>query len=82
MSTKEFKIYLHQLIDGISDHTVLQEVYLLLSKTSTNEDWFEKLSEDSKQKTLLSLKQSKKGEVLSHKSAMKQMSEKFPELKF
>lgn len=82
MSTKEFKIYLHQLIDGISDRNVLQEVYLLLSKTPSTEDWFDRLSEESKQKTLLSLKQYKKGEVISHENAMKQMSEKFPELKF
>lgn len=82
MSIAELKTHLHQLIDGTSDNSVLAKVFALLSKTSTNDDWWDELSEESKQKTLKSIDQSKNGEVISHELAMQQLAEKFPQLKF
>lgn len=82
MSTAELKTHLHQLIEGTSDNSVLRKVFALLSKSSTEGDWWDELSEESKQKTLKSIEQIKNGEVLSHESAMQQLAEKFPQLKF
>ncbi|MFT5778070.1 MAG: putative transcriptional regulator [Crocinitomicaceae bacterium] len=50
MSTSELKSNLHQLIDGITDNSVLQAVHTLLSKASTSndKDWYESLSDDHK----------------------------------
>lgn len=82
MSTTELKLHLHQLIDGITDNSVLQAVHALLSKASTDEDWWNDLSEESKKKTLESLEQAKNGETLSHSDVMKRMSKQFPHLRF
>lgn len=49
MSTVELKLSLHQLIDGVSDDSILEAVYTLLSKASLNQlDAYDLLSEESK----------------------------------
>jgi predicted transcriptional regulator len=55
MSSAELKYNLHQLIDGITDNSVLQAVYALLSKVSKEEGWWDSLSEKSKQSILRGL---------------------------
>jgi predicted transcriptional regulator len=55
MSSAELKYSLHQLIDGITDKNVLQAVYTLLSKASEDDDWWNSLSEKSKQSILRGL---------------------------
>lgn len=82
MSTADLKSNLHQLIDGITDNSVLQAVHTLLSRTSNDKDWWDDLSEESKAKTLESLEQAKNGETISHSDAMQRMSKKFPQLRF
>ncbi|MFK7783571.1 MAG: hypothetical protein AB8B56_00570 [Crocinitomicaceae bacterium] len=82
MTTTDLKSHLHQLIDGISDSSLLQAVHTLLSKASDDKDWWEELSEESKARTLESLEQAKSGETVSHSDAMKRMSDKFPQLRF
>ncbi|MDG1330855.1 MAG: hypothetical protein P8P74_00885 [Crocinitomicaceae bacterium] len=82
MSSAELKAHLHQLIDGITDNSVLKAVHTLLSRASDDKDWWEELSEESKAKTLESLDQAKNGETISHQEAMKKMSKKFPQLRF
>jgi predicted transcriptional regulator len=82
MGTAELKSHLHQLIDGINDNSVLQAVHTLLSRASTDKDWWDDLSDESKAKTLEGLQQAKKGEVISHDDAMDRMSKKFPNIRF
>lgn len=82
MSTADLKSHLHQLIDGITDNSVLQAVHTLLSRVSTDKDWWDNLSEESKAKTLESLEQAKNGETVSHSDAMQKMSKQFPQLRF
>lgn len=82
MSTADLKTHLPDLIDGITDNSVLQAVYTLLSKATTDTDWWDELSDESKTKTLESLEQAKNGETVSHKDAMQRMSKKFPQLRF
>ncbi|MES2800198.1 MAG: hypothetical protein V4638_09300 [Bacteroidota bacterium] len=50
MSTSELKLNLHQLIDGVSDSSILEAVYTLLSKASagSEDDWYESLSDKAK----------------------------------
>lgn len=49
MSTVELKLSLHQLIDGVSDDSILEAVYTLLSKATLNqEDSYSLLSEEAK----------------------------------
>lgn len=55
MSSAELKYSLHQLIDGITDKNVLQAAYTLLSKASEDDDWWNSLSEKSKQSILRGL---------------------------
>lgn len=81
MSTAELRTHLHQLIDGITDSSVLQAVHTLLSKSASN-DWWDELSEESQAKTLESLAQVKRGETIAHKEVMKEMAKKFPQLRF
>lgn len=82
MNTAELKSHLHQLIDGITDNSVLQEVNTLLSKATSDQGWWNDLSEESKRKTQESLEQAKKGETLSHREAIQRMSKRFPQLRF
>lgn len=49
MSSSELKLNIHNLIDGISDNSVLKAVHTLLSKaTATNTDWYDDLSNEAK----------------------------------
>ena len=49
MSTVELKLSLHQLIDGVSDDSILEAVYTLLSKASLNQsDAYDILSKEAK----------------------------------
>ena len=82
MSTADLKTHLHDLIDGITDNSVLQAVYTLLSKATADTDWWDELSDESKAKTLESLAQAKNGDTVSHGDAMQRMSKKFPQLRF
>ncbi|MFT6982970.1 MAG: hypothetical protein ACJAUD_001741 [Crocinitomicaceae bacterium] len=81
MSTAELKTHLHNLIDGITDNSVLQAVHTLLSKTA-DDDWWNELSDESKAKTLESLEQSRNGDTIPHDEAMVRMAKQFPLLRF
>jgi len=78
MSTVELKLSLHQLIDGVSDNSVLEAVYTLLSKATANqeEDWYNLLSEEEKASIERGLDDLKNGRVVSHEVAAKRISEK------
>jgi predicted transcriptional regulator len=83
MSTVELKLSLHQLIDGVSDNSVLEAVYTLLSKAtaSQEEDWYNLLSEKEKASIERGLEDLKNGKMVSHQVAMKRISEKVSRLK-
>jgi predicted transcriptional regulator len=65
MSSAELKYSLHQLIDGITDKNVLQAVYTLLYKASEDNDWWNSLSEKSKQSILRGLDDADNGRFIS-----------------
>jgi len=83
MSTVELKLSLHQLIDGVSDNSVLEAVYTLLSKATANqeEDWYNLLSEEEKASIERGLDDLKNGRIVSHEVAAKRISEKVSRLK-
>lgn len=83
MSTADLKLNLHQLIDGVSDNSVLEAVYTLLSKATSHqeEDWYNSLSEKQKTSIESGLDDLKNGRVISHEVAMKRISEKVSRLK-
>jgi hypothetical protein len=72
MSTVELKLSLHQLIDGVSDNSVLEAVYTLLSKATANqqEDWYHSLSDEDKAAIELGIQQADRGESTPHKQVM------------
>ena len=72
MSTVELKLSLHQLIDGVSDNSVLEAVYTLLSKATANQeaDWYNSLSDEDKASIELGIQQADRGEFISHKQVM------------
>lgn len=83
MSTVDLKLSLHQLIDGVSDNTVLEAVYTLLSKATANqnEDWYNTLSEEAKASIERGLDDLKNNRVVTQEAAMKRISEKVSRLK-
>ena len=82
MSTADLKLNLHQLIDGVSDNSVLEAVYTLLSKATANqEDWYDSLSEKEKASIERGLEDLKNGHTLTHEDAMKRISDKVSRLK-
>lgn len=83
MSTVDLKLSLHQLIDGVSDNTVLEAVYTLLSKATANqeEDWYDTLSEDAKSSIGRGLEDLENKRVVTQETAMKRISEKVSRLK-
>lgn len=83
MGTVELKLSLHQLIDGVSDNSVLEAVYTLLSKATANqeEDWYNLLSEEEKASIERGLDDLKHDRVISHDAAMKRISEKISRFK-
>jgi predicted transcriptional regulator len=74
MSTSELKSNLHQLIDNISDQSVLEAVYTLLSGNRTDAtDWWDALSEDQKKSIELGLKDAEDGRTIPHDEVMQEV---------
>ena len=82
MSTADLKLNLHQLIDGVSDNSVLEAVYTLLSKATANQDdWYSSLPEKDKASIDRGLDDLNNHRAVSHEAAMKRISEKVSRLK-
>ncbi|WP_300661021.1 hypothetical protein [Fluviicola sp.] len=83
MSTVDLKLSLHQLIDGVSDNTVLEAVYTLLSKATANqeEDWYNALSEEAKASIERGLDDLENNRITTQEAGMKRISEKISRLK-
>lgn len=71
MDVLELRADLHNMIDKISDSTVLQAVRTLLSNQKTTQvDWWETIDESEKAEIELGLKQIENGEVIPHEEVM------------
>lgn len=74
MSTSELRSNLHQLIDNISDQSILEAVYTLLSGNRTEtSDWWDELSEDQKKSIELGLKDVEESRTIPHNEVMKEV---------
>ncbi len=75
MSSVDLKLSLHQLIDGVSDNSVLEAVYTLLSKATSNqeENWYNSLSDKDKASIELGIQQADKGESIPHEQVMSEI---------
>lgn len=74
MSTSELRSNLHQLIDRISDQSILEAVYTLLSGNRTEtSDWWDELSEDQKKSIELGLKDVEEGRTIPHNEVMQEV---------
>ncbi len=76
MSTADLKSHLHQLIDGITDNSVLQAVHTLLSKTTNNSDWWDELSIESKETIEEGLKDIKNGNTHTSKDVSRSIRQR------
>ncbi len=82
MAETDLKAQIRSLIDAVEDDSVLEIVKLILVNSSESKDWWNSLSESSKERTLESLAEYKRGEYKSHANLMQEMAEKYPQLKF
>jgi uncharacterized lipoprotein YmbA len=74
MTTGEIKTDLHFLIDNINDEGILNAVRTILSKQIKNRtDWADELSDELREELEESILEAKKGLVISHQEAMKQI---------
>jgi len=71
MSTAELRISIGQLLDGITDDSVLHAVYAFLAKASSSEDWYANLSDESKASIARGLEDAEKGRFVSQSSVQK-----------
>ncbi len=80
MSTIELKSRLHELIESIEDNKVLSAIYVLLTKkqfkVKDKVDFWDELPEEVKNDIDEAVEEGKRGEVIPHKEAMKQIREK------
>jgi predicted transcriptional regulator len=71
MDVLELRADLHNMIDKISDSSVLQAVKTLLSNQKASPvDWWETIDESEKAEIELGLKQIEDGEVIPHEEVM------------
>ena len=83
MDQTELKSHLHNLIDKLSDETVLRSVYVLLSVSRIKEgtDWLEQLPAAIKEHYLQAMLQSEGFEPAERNAILKELAEKYPQLK-
>jgi hypothetical protein len=74
MTTREIKADLHFLFDNINDEGILNAVRTILSKQIKNRtDWADEVSDELREELEESILEAKKGLVISHQEAMKQI---------
>lgn len=83
MSTAELKISINQLLQGINDDSLLQAIYTLLSKASSNsKDWADELPSHILDELLLSIEEAENGKTgTSHADMLAEARKEFPQLK-
>lgn len=83
MSTAELKISIGQLLQGVSDDSVLKAIHALLSKVTTEStDWGNELPTHVLDELLLSIQEADKGERgTTHEEMLAEARRDFPNLK-
>lgn len=83
MSKVELKLSLHQLIDGVTDTSILEAVYTLLSKATANteDDWYNSLSDEAKASIDRGLDDLKNGKTITHEVAMSRLNQRIAQYK-
>ena len=78
MNAVELKTDLHHMIDKINDVQILNAVKVLLTRRSKQtRDWWDTLTETAKDELEESMAQADRGEVISHKEAMKKIKSRY-----
>jgi len=71
MDVVELRTDLHNMIDEITDRSVLNAVKTLLSDKSTaNPDWWMTISEDERVEIEQGIAEAERGEVINHEEVM------------
>lgn len=68
---------IHQLVEECNDETVLSNTIEILEQSKNKQDWWQDLSEEQKQLTLISLEQSANDETVSHETLRDKIWAKF-----
>lgn len=77
MNTIELKSDLHNLIDKVNDISILNALKVILSKQVNDGDFWDDLPLSVKQSIDESIKQSERGETVSHEEVMKDVKLKY-----
>jgi predicted transcriptional regulator len=71
MNVIELRTDLHNMIDKISDSSILNAVKVLLTgKTATQTDWWDTISDEERAEIEQGLAEADRGEVISHEEVM------------
>lgn len=77
MNTLELKSDLHNLIDKVTDVTILKVIKAILSKEIGENDFWDELPESVKESIELSLDQASRGETISHEQVLQEMRTRY-----
>ena len=71
MDVAELRMDLHNMIDKITDSNILNALKTLLSSKSLSQaDWWETISDEERAEIEQGLKEAEKGELVSHEEVM------------
>lgn len=76
MNTTKLRLEFHKLIDDIKDETILESFFSVINdlvKNNPKKDIIDELNLKQRKRLIQSLKQSKNGEVISHKQMKKDL---------
>ena len=80
MKTAEGKTNLHQIIDSIEDNSLLNRVYLILSKLILKKDavdFWDELSPEEKASIEEGIAEADRGEFVPHENVLREIQEKY-----
>jgi len=78
MNAIELKSDLHQLIERVNDHSVLEALKVILSKGSVRKgDWADLLNDSQKEALEASIEEADQGKTIPHTEAMKQIRNRY-----
>ena len=78
MNTAELKNHLHKLIVETDDLDVLTKIQSYIGQLkTTNNDWWDELSDSSKEDIEEGLQQADNGDLINHKEARKRIDDFF-----
>ena len=71
MDVVELRTDLHNMIDKITDSNILNALKIILSSKSLSQaDWWETISDEERAEIEQGLKEAEKGELVSHEEVM------------